>query len=117
MAAPRKSVNLEIGIRIQQARNAAGMSQPELADQLGVTSQHLSAVETGRTGTSFEVVGSICKILSISADQIVIGPSYYSDRHDELIRLARTVPENHVDNVIGIVKHYLNGIDVAQTKE
>ena len=61
----------DIGKSIAKARKAAGFSQVELAEKLGVPQQHVSKWETISAGISTENLVKICDILSISSDELL----------------------------------------------
>ena len=48
----RDSINIEIGGNIQVAREQAGYTQDTLSEMLGMTPNHLSAIERGASGIS-----------------------------------------------------------------
>ena len=69
----KKEINVEIGLRIQQARECSGYTQEELSEIIGVTPNHLSAIERGASGISLESLQKLCRSLGISADSIIFG--------------------------------------------
>ena len=48
----------EIGQRIRKNRRALGLSQEELAEKIGISSTHMSHIETGNTKLSLPVLVS-----------------------------------------------------------
>ena len=50
----RKDVNIQIGANIQTLREYAGYTQDELSELIGITPNHLSAIERGVSGVSLE---------------------------------------------------------------
>ena len=69
----RKELNIQIGRRIQKARELAGYTQEKLADKVDVSTQYISDLERGNVGTSVPTLIKICKILCISSDYILLG--------------------------------------------
>lgn len=55
----KKEINVRIGANIQSARERAKYTQEELSEMIGVTPNHLSAIERGASGASLETIGSI----------------------------------------------------------
>ena len=53
--ADKKEENVQIGARVKQAREAAGLTQERLAELVDVTAQFLSGVERGAVGLSVPV--------------------------------------------------------------
>lgn len=62
-----------VGKNIQLLRNAFGYSQAELAERLGVSTIHLSHIETGKVGMSVEILILICNHLSVTPNDILSG--------------------------------------------
>ena len=70
----KKDINIEIGGNIQVAREQAGYTQDTLSEMLGMTPNHLSAIERGASGISLEALQRLCRLLGVSADRIILGP-------------------------------------------
>ncbi len=64
---------MKISERIQQLRKAQGISQEELAAQLGVSRQAVSKWESGQTLPDLEKVESLCQCLDTTADYLIRG--------------------------------------------
>ena len=89
----RKAINVQIGANIQRARESAGLTQDKLSEQIGVTPNHISAIERGVYGISLENLQKMCQILNVSADFIIFGDTrLYGDSccNDEM-DLARRI--------------------------
>lgn len=87
---PKKEINQRIGANIQSAREQARYTQEQLSEQIGVTPNHLSAIERGAAGASFEVIERICLTLSVSADYLLFGKA---DTGSPVLRLAQQLTE------------------------
>lgn len=61
----------EIGERIRRFRKARGLTQNELAEQLGISTIHLSHIETGSTKLSLSVFVKISEVLKIQTDELL----------------------------------------------
>ena len=59
----KKDINIEIGGNIQVAREQAGYTQDTLSEMLGMTPNHLSAIERGASGISLEALQRLCRLL------------------------------------------------------
>ena len=46
----------EIGQRVRKFRKAYGLSQEELAEKVGISTTHMSHIETGNTKLSLQVL-------------------------------------------------------------
>ena len=61
----------EIGQRIRKNRKALGLSQEELAEKIGISSTHMSHIETGNTKLSLPVLVSIAETLEVRTDELL----------------------------------------------
>ena len=66
-----RQVNIEIGKKLQKARKSRKMTQAELASIVGISKNHLSAVERGVSKASIELLSGYCKALSMSSKDIL----------------------------------------------
>ena len=71
----KKPINVEIGTRIQQAREAAGLTQERFAELIGLGVKHVSAIECGSVGVSLNTLRKPCTALSIPADLLLFEAS------------------------------------------
>lgn len=111
--AKKKAENIQIGLRVKQAREAAGLTQERLSELMDVTAQYLSGVERGAVGLSVPVLIRLCSILLVSSDFILAGDTEYSDVTRITSRLSRLPPE-HIHNVEDILNRYIEGIAIEQ---
>ena len=61
----------EIGQRIRKFRKANNLSQEQLAEQVGISTTHLSHIETGNTKLSLAVFVDIASALSVQTDALL----------------------------------------------
>lgn len=66
---------IEIGSRIKSSREKAGLTQDKLADAINVSTQFVSDIERGVSGPSVYRIISICRVLHVSSDYILMGIS------------------------------------------
>ena len=109
----KKQENIQIGIRVKQAREKAGLTQERLAELLDVTAQYLSGVERGAVGLSVPILSRLCSVLLISSDFILSGDTKLSDVTGITARLSRLPPE-HIENVEELLNRYIEGIAIEQ---
>jgi len=114
--ADKKQENIQIGLRVKQAREAAGLTQERLSELLDVTAQYLSGVERGAVGLSVPILIRLCSVLLISSDFILTGDTEYSDVSSITARLNRLPPE-HINNVEEILNRYLEGIAITKNSK
>lgn len=111
--AEKKQENVQIGLRVKRAREAAGLTQERLSELMDVTAQYLSGVERGAVGLSVPVLIRLCSILLVSCDFILTGDTECSDATAITARLSR-LPSEHIKNVEEILNRYIEGIAIAQ---
>lgn len=114
--AEKKEENIQIGARVKQAREAAGLTQERLAELVDVTAQFLSGVERGAVGLSVPVLLRLCSVLLVSSDYILSGETESSDVLGVTARLSR-LPAEHIKNVEDILDRYMEGIAISQQKQ
>ena len=55
---------------IRPLRTAAGITQAQLAEQLGVTRQTVIAIEQGRYSPSLELAFQVARVLGVRLDEV-----------------------------------------------
>lgn len=60
-----------IGQRIRKTRKAYGLSQEQLAELVGISTTHMSHIETGNTKLSLPVLVSLAEALEVSTDDLL----------------------------------------------
>ncbi len=113
MMKERKDVNVQIGRRIQEAREISGYTQEKLADKVDVSTQYISDLERGVVGTSVPTLIKICNTLCISSDYILMGKNEQNDISGILSRLQHLSKDeiNIVENSINLM------IEAFQSRE
>ena len=64
---------LQIGVRLRDARDAAGLSRRELADHLGVKESTIGKWESGERSPRGQRVSKLAGILGVSLSWILVG--------------------------------------------
>jgi len=97
-----------IGQRIRQRRESLKLTQKQLADALGLTPQHISAIEQDKRLPSIQSLAKFAEQLGVNIDYLVTGkegtvieiiPAIKADKHlsievkDALVRIVRTLYE------------------------
>lgn len=88
---PKKEINWRIGANIQAARENARYTQEQLSERLGITPNHLSAVERGAAGASLELIERLCLTMRISTDYLFFGEA---NEDYTITRLAQQLNNN-----------------------
>lgn len=68
----------EFGERLRKLRTDKGMSQQELADELGIHHGHLSNLERGAVKASIDLLNVLADYFEVSCDYLVRGIDYES---------------------------------------
>lgn len=61
----------EIGQRIRKLRKAQGLSQEQLAEQVSISTTHMSHIETGNTKLSLPVLVDLALVLHATSDELL----------------------------------------------
>lgn len=61
----------EIGQQIRKIRKAHSLSQEELAERIGISTTHMSHIETGNTKLSLPVLVDIADVLEVRTDDLL----------------------------------------------
>lgn len=93
----------EVGRRIAKRRKHLGIKQNELATKLNISNNHLSGIETGKAGASLEVLMSICTILKVTPDYLLMGTIHSSNVPQNIIGSLRLCSTEDVQLLAQIV--------------
>ncbi len=63
----------ESGMRIKELRKKAGITQEQLAEELGVTNKTICYIENGVRGTTIDNMALIAEYFGVSIDYLVHG--------------------------------------------
>lgn len=93
-----------LGATIKQARLSANLTQDELAEQIGVTSRYIMALENEHKQPSFEVLCKLILVLNIPADNIFYPENKHTENEKEqLMRLISRCDERDLKNITATV--------------
>lgn len=101
-----KNSNVKIGAMLQKARESGGLSQAKLAGLIGMSVNHVSAIERGASKGSIDTLIGYCTALNMTPDEIL----GYCDK-DILPELKRMLSEmdageqEKIRRIIQIVKN------------
>ena len=91
---PKKDINIRIGSNIQAVRERANYTQEQLSEMIGVTPNHLSAIERGASGASLETIEKLCQLFGVSTDYLFFGKQEKNEFADEIsAQLSHINPE------------------------
>lgn len=78
----------ESGKRIQELRRDRGMTQTQLAEYVGISSDNLGRIERGRQGVSIDLLIELADFFAVSMDYIALGRKMKVDVVRSMIRSA-----------------------------
>lgn len=93
----KKPINVRVGANIQWLREERHLTQEGLSEKIGVTPNHLSAIERGVSGISLELLEKLCQELSVTADHILFGRKAAEANGEELLRLLRSIDQGQAE--------------------
>lgn len=93
----KKPINIRVGANIQWLREERHYTQEALSEKLGVTPNHLSAIERGVSGISLELLEKLCQVLEVTADHILFGRKAAEANGEELMKLLRSIDQGQAE--------------------
>ena len=105
--------------RIAQARSAAGLTQQQLAERLGVSQQMVGYLEVRPVAVRPEMLAKISEVLSVSLDDLIGGngaphkPSGPSGRMRRVFEEVSKLPRSQQQRIAGVVEDMLTAQRVA----
>lgn len=93
----KKPINVRVGGNIQRLREERHYTQEELSEKIGVTPNHLSAIERGVSGISLELLEKLCQVLSVTADHILFGRKAAEANGEEVVRLLQSIDQGQTE--------------------
>lgn len=100
----------QMGKRILERRKQMRLTQEELAERAGVTSQMISTAELGKKAMRPENIIKICSVLEISTDYLLLGNITENDRSLLSDKISNLTPaqyrhlEDIIDNFVTALK-------------
>ena len=70
MKAEYKSLYEKFGLNVVYYRKRERLTQLQLAELIDVDRSHISAIELGNVGVSFDVLFKMCEVLHITPEQL-----------------------------------------------
>ena len=70
MKAEYKSLYEKFGLNVVFYRKRRKMTQLQLAELVGIDRSHISAIELGNVGVSFDVIFKLCEVLAVSPKEL-----------------------------------------------
>lgn len=103
----------KIGQQIRKFRKAQGLSQEELAEKIGISTTHMSHIETGNTKLSLSVFVDIANALNVQTDDLLdereIVATARANR--ELSEILDDCSPEQLNIIADVVKAMINSMD------
>lgn len=103
----------KIGQKIRKFRKIQGHSQEELAEKIGISTTHMSHIETGNTKLSLSVFVDIANALNVQTDDLLNDRDIVrTDRaNKELSEILETCTSEQLNVIADVVKAVVISID------
>lgn len=95
-----------IGQRIRKFRKAQSLSQEALAEMVGISTTHMSHIETGNTKLSLGVLVDLASVLEVSTDDILFDRSLINKTSilKQLLSALETCDTQQLSIVLDVVR-------------
>ncbi len=100
---------MDVGTTIKELRKQRGLTQADLAAEIGWERGTIAAVETGGAMPGRELVEAIATFFNVSVDYVlgrntVSGEKGLTEREQQVIDLFRKSPETAKESFLGLLK-------------
>ena len=94
-----------LGKKLEELREEKGMTREELADQVGVTPRHISAIERGEKNPRLNTLERILRALGGPTEWLIYPElTEKNPQLEEMTHLAATFTEEQQELVIGFMR-------------
>lgn len=80
---------VDMGNRIKNRRKELNIKQSELAEQIGISNNHMSTIECGTGKPSIDAFLNICDILKVTPDYLLLGSMHADNVSQNIIDKLR----------------------------
>lgn len=97
-----------IGQRIKSERKKFGLTQEKLAENLSISIEHLSRIETGAYHPSLSLITKISETLNTNEAFIMFGENADNDINQQLLQKINELSDKKKDAVLKIISAISN---------
>ena len=98
-----------LGQIVKDARQSAGLTQDELAEQSGITTRYIMAIENENRQPNMKVLFKLIRALKISADTIFYPEIQHTDKKKEhLIHMIQLCDERETNVAAATIRALLD---------
>ena len=112
----KKEINVEIGSRIRQKREALGLTREQLSEQSDLSAQFLAEVELGKKGVSPLTIKKLCDVLHVSADYLIRNRELSSE-FPAIIELLSNLDAEYIPLVEELLRTYTKTVDLKKAND
>jgi len=94
----------ELGLRLKDIRKAAGKTQTDIADHLGLTKFHISDLEHGRHRVTTDILLGYCEITGLTPNDILCFSSQENNIIPELLNALYQMDTKEQERILNIIK-------------
>lgn len=89
---PKRAPVITVADRLKAARQAAGKTQLELANEAGLRPEVVSRIERGKCPATLLSLRKLCPVLGVTIDEMVYGPTPGAVPMRPVVRAAAKSP-------------------------
>lgn len=112
----KKEINMEIGSRIRERREALGLTREQLSEAADISTPFLADVELGRKGVSPLTIQKLCNALHVSADYLIRSRELKTD-FPEIIELLSSLDAAYIPLVEELLRTYVKSIELKSPEK
>lgn len=110
----KKDINKRVGGNIKASREKNNYTQEQLSEMLGVSPNHLSAIERGASGATLEMIEKLSHLLGVSVDYLFFGTQENDSFTTELARKLGSVPVEYRPQVHKVLSALLEALTIQK---
>ena len=76
------------GARIKQLRNSRGLTQEQLAEQIGITRTYLLKIENGSQVGAIELAVELAVYFNVSLDFLLLGQNHHAKNRKQNLKMV-----------------------------
>ena len=106
----KNEFSINFGKRIKYFRNIARLSQEQLAEKMGLSTNTISYIESGKNNISFAKLPKLCKILNIEPYQLFIfdNDKPDADRMQETVKILESMSDKQLGITYKLILNLAN---------
>lgn len=109
-----------IGKRIKIARIRINLTQENVAEKIGITSQHVSNIETGNSSVSLTTLVAIANLLQVSVDELLCdtvlkSKHVFSKEADEIFKDCNEYEVRVLVDVLKTTKNSMRNVKMFES--